>query len=75
VLRRQSAGTTILAHATVPWIRYAGDEGGIASSNLGRAPRTWPFTSIRHLHFDRRSRRSYASSLLKNSFRCVLAYD
>ena len=55
-LRRQNAGPAIPAHATVTWISYAGDEGGIVCKlDLGPDVENAAFTSITHLRFDPRS--------------------
>jgi hypothetical protein len=55
LLRRQT-GPAILDHATVTWISYAGDEGGIVCKlDLGEAAQNAAFTSITHLRFDPRS--------------------
>ena len=56
LLRRQNAGSAIPAHATVIWISYAGDEGGIVCKlDLGLEVQNAAFTSITHLRFDPRS--------------------
>lgn len=56
LLRRQNAGLAITAHATVTWISYAGDEGGIVCKlDLGPDLQNAAFTSITHLRFDARS--------------------
>ena len=56
LLRRQNVGPAIPAHATVTWINYAGDEGGIMCKlDLGPAVENAAFTSITHLRFDARS--------------------
>ena len=54
-LRGQNADTTIPAQATITWISYAGDEGGIVCKlNLGPNVEKAAFTSITHLRFDAR---------------------
>jgi hypothetical protein len=53
VLQRQNAGSTIPAQATITWISYAGDEGGIVCKlDLGPGIENAAFTSITHLRFD-----------------------
>lgn len=54
-LRSQNTGSIIPAHATVTWISYAGDEGGIVCKlDLGPNVDNAAFTSITHLRFDPR---------------------
>jgi transposase len=49
VLQRQNAASTIPAHATVTWISYAGDEGGIVCKvELGSGVENATFTSLTH---------------------------
>lgn len=56
LLRRQTSSPMIPARATVTWISYAGDEGGIVCKlDLGPGVDDAAFTSITHLHFDPRS--------------------
>lgn len=55
LLRQQNAGATIPDQATVTWISYAGDEGGIVCKlDLRPDAQTAAFTSITHLRFDKR---------------------
>ena len=55
LLRRQNAGTAIPPQATITWISYAGDEGGIVCKlDLGPDIENAAFTSITHLRFDAR---------------------
>ena len=52
LLRRQTSSPTIQTHATVTWISYAGDEGGIVCKlDLGPDVEDAAFTSITHLRF------------------------
>jgi hypothetical protein len=54
-LQRQHPGAAIPAHATITWISYAGDEGGIVCKlDLGPDVEKAAFTSITHLRFDAR---------------------
>lgn len=56
LLRRKTSSPTIPAHATVTWISYAGDEGGIVCKlDLGPGVENAAFTSITHLRLDPRS--------------------
>jgi hypothetical protein len=56
LLRRQTSSSTIPARATVTWISYAGDEGGIVCKlDLGPDGENATFTSITHLRFDTRT--------------------
>jgi hypothetical protein len=51
----QNGNTTIPAQATITWISYAGDEGGIVCKlDLGPEVEKAAFTSITHLRFDAR---------------------
>ena len=53
MFRRQNAGSTIPADATVTWISYAGDEGKIVCKlTLGPDTENAAFISIMHLRFD-----------------------
>jgi hypothetical protein len=55
LLRRQNADMAILPQATITWISYAGDEGGIVCKlELGPDIKNAAFTSITHLRFDAR---------------------
>jgi hypothetical protein len=54
-MRGQNADATIPAQATITWISYAGDEGGIVCKlDLGPDVEKAAFTSITHLRFDAR---------------------